>query len=307
MSVRIYTCKWIVPDISIQVQALRIGEDGVGNRVRLGAPVGRGESAQRRRVVPCQKVVIARFGVAFFAGEVMFGGGGNRTGATQPVAEGQAGAGLLEHAGVVSLRAAGAQRVGEVEVQAVGIDHGRDSRYGLRAAAAVVGGDERAGGVDVGVQPCHGVVGVHGHLGDLLAAGAEDIVVGGLEVVDGRIAATHVLNGAFGHARAVGIVEVAGHHRHAGDGGAGHSADAPLGVIKILVLAVVEPVAGCVVRYAAERLAGGCELVVGVVVGPTGERQWSAGAGRGGDGLRKAVAEGVVAPAAVVAGIGRGH
>ena len=137
-------------------------------------------------------------------------------GATQSVAEGQAGAGLLQNSGVVGLCAAGAERVVEVEVQAV----------------VVIGGDERAGGVDVGVLPSKSGVRVaggvdgagsaHAHLSELLAAQAEDVVVGGLEAVDSGVAGPGG-DASLGHARAVGVIEVAGHGGHVGDGGAGHS------------------------------------------------------------------------------------
>jgi hypothetical protein len=93
----------------------------------------------------------------------VFGGGCRRAGAGKPVAEGQAGASLFQHAGVVGLDAASAQRIVEIEMQAI----------------VVVSGDELAPSIDVGMLLYHrvrdagtGGRGVHGHLGDLLAAGA---------------------------------------------------------------------------------------------------------------------------------------
>jgi len=107
------------------------------------------------------------------------------------------------------------------------------------------------------VLPSHGAVGVHAHLGDLLAAGAEDVVAGGLEAVDAGIAGPGG-DASLGHARAVGhlrwgqrpsarsaicIAEAAGHGGHIEDGGAGHGANAPLAVVEILVNAVVIEIA----------------------------------------------------------------
>ena len=53
----------VVADIAIPVQGLRIG-DGTGHQV------GRGESAEAVNVVPGHRVVVARLGVAFVAGEL---------------------------------------------------------------------------------------------------------------------------------------------------------------------------------------------------------------------------------------------
>ena len=144
----------------------------------------------------------------------MFGGGGGGAGAVERVAEGQALAALFQHARIVGLGAARAQRIVQVEVQAIG----------------VVGGQQPARGPDVGVLPGHGVVRVHGHLRPLLARGPEDVVAGGLEAIGGRIAA-HRSNRPLGHARSIGVVDVAGHRRHAGYGRAGHRADATLAVV----------------------------------------------------------------------------
>ena len=65
MPIQIHMRERIVPHIRIQIQALRIGEDGIGNRVGLCAPVGGGEAAQRRRVVAGQEVIVAGFGITF--------------------------------------------------------------------------------------------------------------------------------------------------------------------------------------------------------------------------------------------------
>ena len=213
-------------------------------------------------------------------------GGGQRGGQTaELVAEGQAGEALLGVAGVVGLHAAGAQRVVEVEVQAV----------------VVIGGQQLAGGPDVGVLPGHGVVSVHAHLGDLLASGAEDVVAGGLEAVDAGIAGPGG-DAALGHARAVGVVEVAGHHRHAGDRRAGHSADAALAIVEIRVEAVVGHIARRVVEeLTAAVLAAAVDLISHIIIRIT--RRGHGHLGRSARNLIRAVAEGVVIPVHLRAGI----
>jgi len=73
---------------------------------------------------------------------------------------------------------------------------------------------------------------IDAHLGDLFTAQTENKVVGGREAVGRRIAAPFA-DGPLGHARAIGVIEIAGISSHAGDGSAGHGADTSLGVIEI--------------------------------------------------------------------------
>ena len=223
---------------------------------------------------------------------MVFGGGVLvAAGAAQSVAEGQAGAGLFQYAGVVGLGAAGAERVVEVEVQAI--------------AGQVIGGQQLAARVDVGVLPDQGVVRGGAHLRDLLAAGAEDVVCRRLESVGGRIRiAAPRGDGALGHARAVGVVEVAGagHDRIAVLVGQSHGADAPLGVVEIAVGVVAGHVARRVVDEIVPRRVDACPCdAVAGIIGRGGR------GGRGAGGalylLRRAVAEAVVGPAEILAGI----
>jgi len=184
---------------------------------------------------------------------VVFGGGGEGGDVRGDVAAGvglgdasegvavrQALAGLLQNSSVVGLGATGAEGVVEVEVEAV----------------VVVGAEQLAAGPDVGVLPgksgvrrVSGVSGVSAsdaHLGELLATQAEDVVVGGVEAVGGGVAGP-CGDGAFGDARAIGVIEVAGHGTDAGDGVVVDGADAAFSVIEILVDAVVGYIAGVVV------------------------------------------------------------
>lgn len=65
--------EWIIPHIRIQVQTLRIVHLGIGNRLFFCAPVRAQEASHRTAVIPRFEVVVARFGVAFFAGTTGWG------------------------------------------------------------------------------------------------------------------------------------------------------------------------------------------------------------------------------------------
>lgn len=91
-------------------------------------------------------------------------------GAVELVAEGEAAADLLKDAGVAGLGAARAQPVVEQQVQR------------LRRSLVVVGGYQRASGVDVGVRPGRRSA-ADRHLRHLLAALAEHVLVGRGEAV----------------------------------------------------------------------------------------------------------------------------
>jgi hypothetical protein len=69
VSIGIGTSEWIVAYIRIQIETLRIVRTGAWDWVFLRAPVGRHEPAHRGWVVPRIEVIIAGFGIAFFAGQ----------------------------------------------------------------------------------------------------------------------------------------------------------------------------------------------------------------------------------------------
>jgi hypothetical protein len=88
VSITVSECDWTIARVSVKVPVLRICV------VRIGRGVWRREAAQVGGVVTGAEVVEAGFGVALFAGKM------ERTvvasGAGEPVAEGEAGAGLVD-------------------------------------------------------------------------------------------------------------------------------------------------------------------------------------------------------------------
>ena len=80
----------VVPDVSVQIERLRIVQLCVRYRLSFRRPVRRHEASHRTAVVARREVVVSRFYISFFAGEVVFGGGGVRAGATEAIAEGEA-------------------------------------------------------------------------------------------------------------------------------------------------------------------------------------------------------------------------
>jgi hypothetical protein len=61
--------KRVIPDVAVEIQRLRIVQLCVRNGLGLRAPVRRHETAHAACVIPGAKVVIAGFGVAYFAGK----------------------------------------------------------------------------------------------------------------------------------------------------------------------------------------------------------------------------------------------
>jgi len=136
MPIRIHRVDRVVADIGVEVQALRVGEGGVGHGNRRGAPVGQQPASGLRLVVARGEVVQAAFGVVLLAGEVVLGGVHARAQRRLVVAEGQAlhptdedlsagtpaGSGVYIIAPAVGLVALGAQ---PIRVRAVDLARGR--------------------------------------------------------------------------------------------------------------------------------------------------------------------------------------
>ena len=323
MPVRIDAADWIVADVGVEVERLRVAEFGVGHGLDFGRPVGRHEAAHLIAVVPCPEVVVAGFGVSLVPGEVVLGGVGgigcgDRDGA-KSVSIGQAGKVEQRIAGVVGLLAAGAEPVAEMEVK---------FSLGLSGQVAVVSGAQPSG-LHVGVRPLPRAA-VVGHLGQLLAVRAQHVGAGCNEAVVrqagsgvNRVVATEGRDGSLGHAIALRIVDVLGHGGIARHRRAGHCADAPFAIVKIAVQAVVGDVAGLVVAAALAlvRILGGRRHLIvarpvdsAIVLRPNVLSKTPAGgAGIGaalaarernaGAHLRGAVAEVVVTPAQVRKGV----
>ena len=200
------------------------------------------------------------------SGVVEAGGGGIGVGGGgELIAVGQAGDVDLRLAQVgrhaAQLHPPRAQRVLQMEVQ------------GRSAARHVVSPDELAARINIGALP--GVDAIYNaNHAEFLAAGAKHVVLcdgkaigrgvargrRGQHAVTESIERAHPGKRPLGHADAVGVVEVAGHGCTAGDRRRGHGADLPLGVVEVLIDAVSEQVAGCVVerlrRYPARVRAG---------------------------------------------------
>ena len=192
-------------------------------------------------------------------------------GATELVAEGKALATLLHRAGSVYLHALGAQRVGKIEVQSVG----------------VVGCYGRSRRVDIAALPV--ALAVHGR--DLLATLPDDVLRRRGKAILRQIAG-EALNGTLGHAVALRIVEVARHLQPAGDKPSLRRAHAALTVVEIRIGTIVGHVARSVVLVAARHQVRLTDPIVGIIVLRLHRGRGRVGAGRAGDGLRGAVAEG---------------
>src|SRR5208283_995852 len=165
------------------------------------------------------RVIQAGFVIAFFAGEVEWGGMVARAGGGLAVAEGEAGDGFADGAVVSGAHAFGAEPVDVAEV----------------GGAAVF--EEMAGAdIDVALPKAGGEPLQH-------AAG---LVVGELRG-SGRVAAASG-SGGFLHAVAIGVVDVGC------SVAAVHREDVIFGVIGVVVGAVVEEVAGSVVGVAVHAV-----------------------------------------------------
>ena len=73
MSCGIGPLQWVIQDIAVKIQRLRVSKVCIRNRIgpiTSVVVIGTEEPAHRRCVVPGAEVVVAGFGVSFFAGEV---------------------------------------------------------------------------------------------------------------------------------------------------------------------------------------------------------------------------------------------
>src|SRR5580698_57223 len=70
MAVRIGARQGHVPHIRVEIKTLRIDKLSIRDRFFLGTPIGAEEPAHGTGVVPCPEVVVAGFGISFFAGEM---------------------------------------------------------------------------------------------------------------------------------------------------------------------------------------------------------------------------------------------
>src|SRR5258708_37031043 len=71
MSIRIRAAHWIVANVAVQIQRLRIAENGVGDRRRPRSPVRRHEPPQAGRIVARTKVVETALCVPLLAAELV--------------------------------------------------------------------------------------------------------------------------------------------------------------------------------------------------------------------------------------------
>jgi len=196
---------------------------------------------------------------------------GAGAGAGELVAEGKALAGFIHHAGGVHLHALGAQRVGKIEVQPVGIVgcYGRSRR--------------------VDIRPLPVALAVHGR--DLLATLPDDVLRRRGKAILRQVAG-EALNGTLGHAIPLRIVQIARHHDITRDKRSLRRAHAPLAVVEIRIGPIVGHVARSVVLVAARHQVRLTDPIVGIIVLRLHRGRGRVGAGRAGDGLCGAVAEG---------------
>ena len=73
MAVWIARGRWVVVNVAVEIEALRIPEARVGDVGWLGGPVGRHEAPEAAAVVSGPEHIQAGFGVSFFAGELVAG------------------------------------------------------------------------------------------------------------------------------------------------------------------------------------------------------------------------------------------
>src|ERR1039458_8087455 len=71
MPILVYLRQRIVAHIGVEIQGLRISENGVGHRLRNRAPVGRIEARHGVAVPARPEVVGTSVGIAFFPGELV--------------------------------------------------------------------------------------------------------------------------------------------------------------------------------------------------------------------------------------------
>jgi len=85
MTIKVGESLGVVAHHGVQIQRLRIGEIGIGDRNRRGGPVRAEPTAKARGIKARSKIIVSGFRVAFLAGEVQRTG--VRAGAGEPVAE----------------------------------------------------------------------------------------------------------------------------------------------------------------------------------------------------------------------------
>lgn len=61
--------QWVIPNVAVEVELLRIAKHRVGYCRWLRSPIGHHPAAHRACVVPSPEVIEVAFGIAFFAGE----------------------------------------------------------------------------------------------------------------------------------------------------------------------------------------------------------------------------------------------
>src|SRR5260370_1188596 len=71
MSIGVSERGGVVFYITVKIQSLRVAKVSVRNCRGRGGPIGHQKTADGVAVVPCPKVVAARLGIAFFAGELV--------------------------------------------------------------------------------------------------------------------------------------------------------------------------------------------------------------------------------------------
>src|SRR5580658_7252481 len=69
MTVWVKLAEWVVPNVHVQIQCLRIGQIGVWNGLRSCAPIRARPPTLRTRKVPCSEIIQTRFRITFLAGK----------------------------------------------------------------------------------------------------------------------------------------------------------------------------------------------------------------------------------------------
>src|ERR1041385_4804830 len=69
MAARVGLVQWVVANICVKIEGLRVVKNRVGYSLGFGRPIRGHEPTHARRIVPRAEVIQAGFGIPFFAGE----------------------------------------------------------------------------------------------------------------------------------------------------------------------------------------------------------------------------------------------